>query len=397
MNLKTQPQRSGVKGAGAGIDGRDAKQRAFDLCVQKTRNNIKRLADSPVSAASAEDGNYFNFPERFYDIGNWTSSFFTGMALLAWQETEDEFFLNQVVRLAPHYREKVTTGRLDTHHDLGFLYSLYSVALYKMTGDRNHRETGLLAAELLSARFNDKGNFIRAWGRMDTDEQSDMAIIDSLMNLPLLYWAAIETNNEKFRDVAIRHADMVLSVFVRPDDSVYHAYRFNLRNGKPLKGDTYGGCAVESFWARGTAWAIYGFALSYACTGQKKYLLKAIDLAGKFIANLDAEIVPMWDFRLSSEAPRIPDASAGSVAVCAFQELLKHMPGDARLLQAREKLLSRLCDKKYLDDNVECPGIQRLGQVADAEKMAKNAYTSWGDYFLMEALSRELGYGESWW
>ena len=83
------------------------RKRAFDLCVQKTLGNIKRLADEPKSAAWAVDGNYFNFKENFFEIGNWTSSFFTGMALLAWRETEDEYFLNQVLRLAPHYREKV--------------------------------------------------------------------------------------------------------------------------------------------------------------------------------------------------------------------------------------------------------------------------------------------------
>lgn len=395
MNLKTQ--KPGAKSASVQASGREMKEAAFNVCVQKTRYNIVRLADEPKSAALAEDGNYFDFPVGFFEIGNWTSSFFTGMALLAWQETEDEFFLKQVLRLGPPYQEKITSRRMDTHHDLGFLYSLYSVALYKLTGERKHRETGLRAAELLSERFNKKGNFIRAWGRMDTSEHDNMAIIDCLMNLPLLYWAAIESGNEKFRDIAIRHADMVLRVFVRADDSLYHAYRFNLKTGKPLRGDTYGGCAVESHWARGTAWAIYGFALSYAYTDEKKYLLTAIRLARNFVANLDAEVVPMWDFKLTPEAPRIRDASAGSVAVCGFLELLKHIPDDMGLLEAKDKLLLRLCDKKYLDDNLECPGLQRFGQTGGVEKLATNAYTSWGDYFLMEALSRDLGYGESWW
>ena len=77
----------------------------YDLCARKTRRNIQRLADRPVSGAWAVDGNYFDFKEGFYEIGNWTSSFFTGMALLAWRQTEDEYFLNQVLRLAPHCRD----------------------------------------------------------------------------------------------------------------------------------------------------------------------------------------------------------------------------------------------------------------------------------------------------
>src|SRR5579871_5465323 len=106
-------------------------RRAYELCTAKTHVNIKCLADAPKSGAWAADGNYFAFDEGFYDIGNWTSSFFTGMALIAWQETEDEYFVSQVLRLAPHYRAKVFTHHMDTHHDLGFLYSLYSVALHK--------------------------------------------------------------------------------------------------------------------------------------------------------------------------------------------------------------------------------------------------------------------------
>src|SRR5512138_1123339 len=107
--------------------------RAFDLCVAKTRRNMKDLAEAPTTWSNAVDGDYSKFEEGFFEIGNWTTSFFTGMALLAWQQTEDEYFLRQTLRLAPAYREKAIARFLDMHHDAGFLYSLYSVALYKLT------------------------------------------------------------------------------------------------------------------------------------------------------------------------------------------------------------------------------------------------------------------------
>src|SRR5690348_10725020 len=96
----------------------DRLKSVYNLCIRKTRTNIQRLADEPKSAAWAADGNYFNFSEGFYEIGNWTSSFFTGMALLAWRTTETEYFIKEALRLAPHYREKVFTHFMDTHHDL---------------------------------------------------------------------------------------------------------------------------------------------------------------------------------------------------------------------------------------------------------------------------------------
>ena len=368
-------------------------QRALEPCVNKTRGNIKRLADEPKSAAWADDGNYFEFKEGFYDIGNWTSSFFTGMALMAWRQTEDESFLTQILRLAPNYREKVFTHSLDTHHDLGFLYSLYSVALYELTGDREHREVGLRAAEVLADRFNPKGGFIRAWGRMDSNEPqfpANMAIIDCLMNLPLLYWASQQNQDGKFHDIAVRHADMALKYFIRADDSVCHAYRFDLETGKPIGPDNVCGDGKHSYWARGATWAIYGFALSYKYTRDRRYLDASLRMAKKFIAQLDGEVVPVWDFRLAQNGPRVRDASAGAIAVCGFQELARHGAADADIIAAKNALLDRIC-KDYIDFNAACPGVLKFGYGN------KEAYSSWGDYFLMEALSRELFRFQPWW
>lgn len=374
-----------------------ALQRAFDLCVRKTRGNIKRLADDPKSAAWAVDGYFFSFNEGFYEIGNWTSSFFAGMALLAWRATEDEFFLNQVLRLAPCYQEKVFVRFRDTHHDLGFLYSLYSVALYKLTGDKRHREVGVRAAEMLARRFNEKGNFIRAWGHLDTAEHDNMAIIDCLMNLPLLYWATKETGDWKYHQIAVRHKETTLKHFIRPDHSVCHAFRFDVSTGEPLGPDNYCGFGRDSYWARGAAWAIYGLALGYGCTRDRKYLDASLRLAGNFIAQLDGDLVPAWDFRLPPSGPKaIRDTSAAAVAVCGFQELFKHCPGDGPIAAAAQSILSRLCRADCLNDDDACPGVLKNGQVGGGGGV-QNAYTSWGDYFLMEALDRALHGGTTWW
>ena len=377
-----------------------ALKRAFNLCLHKTRGSIKRLADEPKSAAWASDGNYFNCNEGFYEIGNWTSSFFTGMALLAWRETKDKYFLQQTLRMAAAYVEKAFTKHRDTHHDIGFLYSLYSVGLFKLTNDKIHRETGLRAAEVLSRRFNEKGNFIRAWGRMDESESpigkemlrtDNMAIIDCLMNLPLLYWASSETGNQRYREIAIRHADMVLNYFIRLDGSVIHALRFDLDTGAPEAVDNYCGFSKDSYWARGAAWAIYGFALSYGYTGIDKYRKAAVRLAKKFLEQLDEEWVPVWDFRLPPEMPPVRDASASAIVVCGLQELKRHQAADETLLNAKGRLLERICQEDYLDDNPNYSGVLKSAY-GD-----KPAYSSWGDYFLMEALDRELHQGETFW
>lgn len=375
-------------------------QEAFDLCVAKIRGSIKRLADEPKSGALAQDGNYFAFHEGFFDIGNWTSSFFTGMALLAYRATRESSFLGELARLEDVYRAKVHPPHdANTMHDLGFLYSLYSVGLYKTILHPGHREVGLRAAQVLAQRFVEPGGYIRAWGRMDErdTDYAGLAIIDCLMNLPLLFWAAGETENAEFTRVAVSHADTTLRVLVRSDGSVCHAYRFDPVTGKPTVEANYCGRGVGSHWARGTAWAIYGFAMAYRYTRDEKYVAAAKKIAHVFIDHLDAHDVPVWDFRiLPGEAP-LRDASAAAVAVCGFQELARVGGGDPRFAATAKRLLQRLLTDEYLDRDTAIPGVLRQAEVGDGPGFAKNAYTSWGDYFFMEALASELQLGETFW
>lgn len=375
-----------------------AMTRAFDLCVGKARHNIRTLADAPKAAAWAVDGNYFAHPEGFNDIGNWTTSFLTGMALIAWRHTGGEFLLQQLLRLAPAYRKKAFNPEFHSHHDMGFLYSLYSVALYELTGDWQHREAGLQAAEALAMRFNPRGNFIRAWGKLGTDEHENMAIIDCMMNLPLLFWAAQESGDNKFRDIATHSADTTLKCFIRLDDSVYHAYRFDLGTGAPLGGDNYCGRDVGTYWARGAGWAIYGFAIAYRYTGDKRYLDASLRLARKFNRELDGDPIPAWDFRLPAGQAPLRDTSAAAIVVCGYQELETFGAADALIAKTKDSLLHNLCTEKYLNFDETCPGVLRDGQVgADGAGSAQNAYVTWGDYYLMEALDRELYQRETWW
>jgi unsaturated chondroitin disaccharide hydrolase len=369
---------------------------AYDALVAKIRRNIVDLVAQPTTWSWAADGDYSTWNEGFFEIGNWTTSFHTGMALIAWNETKDDHFLDHVLELEPLYRAKIDAHAADTMHDLGFLYSLYSVALYKLTGEERHRECGIKAAETLAARFRPAGDYLRAWGRMD-EEGTDwdaMAIIDCMMNLPLLYWASEETGDPRFKDIAVRHADTTLKCFIREDDTVFHAYRFDPITGAPTTGENYCGYHKDSHWARGTAWAIYGFAMSYRYTREQRFLDASLRVARKFLSLLDDEIVPPWDFRLPDD-PALPirDSSAAAIAVCGFQELEALGWADASLRAAKDAILDRLCSPDYLNTDPSVRGVLKHGQVGNPIK----AYTSWGDYYLMEALARETGMILNWW
>jgi len=262
-----------------------------------------------------------------------------------------------------------------------------------------HRDVGLAAAAALHQRFNHTGNFIRAWGRLDEPEgqlldgrrTDNMAIIDCMMNLPLLFWASQETGDSKYHDAAVRSADTTLKCFVRADDSVCHAYRFDLQTGAPLGPDNICGYGVDSHWARGTGWAIYGFALAYKYTRDELYLDAASRLALKFLSLLDREVVPVWDFKLPPGEDPFRDSSALAVVVCGLQELARQGGEDSKFFHSTRPLLQRLCSDDYLNAAENCRGILRS---AYGNRVA---YSSWGDYFLMEALARELGVSDGWW
>jgi unsaturated chondroitin disaccharide hydrolase len=233
---------------------------------------------------------------------------------------------------------------------------------------------------------------------MNTTEQDNMAIIDCMMNLPLLYWASLESGDQKYHAAAVRQADTTLKYFIRPDDSVFHAYRFDLKTGQPIGGDNYCGRSVDSHWARGTGWAIYGLALSYRYTRDKKYLEAALRLARKFNQELNGDVIPVWDFKLPAGEKPLRDTSASAVVACGYQELEELGAADALITRTKKSLLQHLCTDQYLNFDEACPGVLRDGQVgANGPGTAANAYMTWGDYYLMEALAKELFQANNLW
>lgn len=381
-------------------------RQAFDLCVAKSRANIGAMVRQPTTWAWASNGDYSAGNEGFFEIGNWTSGFHTGMAVLAWLETGDDVILEHLVAIEPMFQAKLEGEHaMNTMHDLGFLYSPYAVALYQISGDFRYRALALKAADRLITRFKENGGYFRAWGRMDEygTDYDGMAIIDCLMNMPLLYWASRETGDPRYRDMAVRHTDTTLENFIRDDDSVFHCYRYDLENGAPLRPDNYCGHSPDSHWARGSTWAMYGFALAYRHTGEKRFLDASLRVTRKFIDCLDDEVVPIWDFRLSPGYPPMRDSSAASVAVCAIRELEDMGMADPAMTAIKKRLLNRLLSPDYLDSDLSVRGMLKHGEVGDGADEARYyykgrlVYTSWGDYYLMEALARELGLTVGWW
>jgi len=226
---------------------------------------------------------------------HWMTGFWPGMLWLTYHATGDASLREKAESLYPSF-----VARLDNHvsliHDLGFIYLLSCRAHWMLTGDEDARATALHAARELASRFNPRGGYIQAWGEIGQEPEAGRMIIDCMMNLNLLYWASEQTGDPGYQEMARRHARTSQTHLMRPDGSFYHTFFFDPHTGTPLYPKNHQGYADESAWARGQAWAIYGFALSAEWTGDESFLTTAQKVADFFLTASPPDRTPLWDF-----------------------------------------------------------------------------------------------------
>lgn len=340
-----------------------------------------------------------DFPTRGYPAYNtapndhWVAGFWPGMLWLAYHATQQADLRNAAEALLPSFAERLEK-RVDLSHDLGFLYTLSARAEWLITGNRQARDLGIAAARELIKRFNPQGNYIQAWGDIGQEPEAGRMIVDCMMNLPLLYWAGAETGDARYREIARRHAEATLRHLVRADGSTYHTFFFNARTGQPLGGKTNQGYADESLWARGQAWAIYGFALSAQWLENADFLAAARKAADRFLSESPADKVPFWDLRLPADAPHYLDSSAGAIAACGLLRVAR-LSGDDGYRRQAETLLRTLV-AECLETDPHRQGLLKHG-AQNVPQDITDDYLIYGDYFFLEALLTLTGQAADFW
>lgn len=361
-------------------------EEALDFSYEKIRNNLSAFAELVPPAASK---NQVYIPEANKD---WTASFWVGMLFLAKEgantETYDEVISKQLASFANRLDEKV---ELETH-DIGFLYILSAIADYKVNHNESSRELAIQAADLLMTRYNENAHIIQAWGDLSDPTQRGRMIIDCLMNLPLLYFASNETGDDRYRKAAYYHAKQTQKYIVRPNATTYHTYYFDTDTGEPIGGKTQQGYSDDSCWARGQAWGIYGFTLSYLYTGDKSFLDSAQKVADYFIAKLPSDSVPYWDLIFSDDDGEEKDSSSGAIAACGLLELAKALPLTSPNRQIYEtialKIMRALASEYTTEDFPASNGILVHGVYDKKSAKGVDECMIWGDYFYLEGLIR---------
>lgn len=374
---------------------RDFVGRELDLCREKVDALLPRFPDC-FPGANTEG---LTYPAERENI-EWTTSFFSGMLWLLYEHTGEGRYLDTLERHLLSFCERVEApGYVDTH-DLGFLYSLSCYPAVLLRGDERARACFLKAADYLRARYFPRAEIIQAWGDLNDPNNRGRMIIDCLLNLPLLYQASRMTGDASYRDMALRHARQAQKYLVRDDDSTYHTFYMDVETGAPRFGRTAQGYSDSSCWARGQAWGVYGFTLSYAHTGEKSFLDTACRLLDYFLAHLPEDGVCYWDLCFTEGAqPR--DSSAAAIVCCGILELLRHLPLTHPRRGAYEEALERMMAtlaRHYTTRNMpQADGLLLHGVYSMPDRRGVDECTIWGDYYYMEALFRLLYGGYTYW
>lgn len=365
-------------------------------------NSELAYCDAQIKRTIAEIGKSDKMPRNIMDslsqwnlvpvhIGEWTAGFFPGMLWYDYENTKDE----TVLEYANYYTDLLEPlTKLPAYdHDLGFqLFCSYGNG-YRLTGNEQYKQIILNAADTLATLFNPTVGTILSWPReVDNGRFAPHnTIMDNMMNLEMLYWAAKNGGSNKLADIATKHAETTMKHHFREDGGNYHVALYDTVTGDFIKGVTHQGYADSTLWARGQAWAIYGYTMVYRETNDKKFLRFAEKVSDLYLSRLpEGEYVPYWDF----DAPNIPneprDASAAAIVASALLELsqLEDNTGKAEQYKsAATSMLIELSSEKYQSRNSK-PSflLHSTGHMPNGSEV--DAAINYADYYYIEALTR---------
>lgn len=358
---------------------------SINFILTKINENLDTFTDKFPKASSKD----LVYPA--IDNTCWTASFWTGMIWLAYEYTNDDKYKNIAMKHVKSFRERLSFPEHTNHHDIGFLYSLSCVAAYKITGDEFARDTAILAADRLMERYLPVAGIIQAWGDLSDPEQQGRMIIDCCMNLPLLYWTTEITGDQKYKDAAESHVKQASKYIVREDSSTFHTFYMDTKTGEPKFGKTFQGFSDKSCWARGQAWAMYGFPLSSGYIKDDKILGLTENVSNYFLNRLPKDEVCYWDL-IFTEGDAYRDTSSVGIAACGLLEYIKYMkdsdPNRVIYKNAAIKMIKSLSENYTTVTEEKSNGILLHGVYALPQKLGIDECNLWGDYFYFEALTR---------
>lgn len=379
---------------------------ALAYCRQQVLTALTQLsADSTYAAGThvprniPSDGSAWTL--RPISAEEWCSGFWPGILWQLGMATDDATLLDEAQRLTEPFWALATQPCFD--HDLGFLVITTLMHEWEYAdGDDDCRAAIVACADTLATLYNPAVGTLLSWPRHVADYGGHNTIIDNMLNLELLFWASNHGGDSRLYDIAVSHADTTMAYQFRPDATVSHVAIYDPHTGRHLRCCTHQGYSDSSLWARGQAWAIYGYTLCYRETHEPRYLAFAQRVTDAYLRRLPADGVPYWDFddpRIATSpaddlvpsatvAPR--DASAAAVVASALIELSQYVEDPAlaeHYLAEAKHMLRTLSSPSYRCGDgkpaflLHATGHHPAGSEIDASIV-------YADYYYLQALLR---------
>lgn len=317
---------------------------------------------------------------------NWCEGFLGGQLWLLYRHTGDDYWRKK----AEHYSRLIEHRKTDRNvHDLGFLFWSTWRRWYELTGDEAINDIVIEAGQTLALRFKEDGQYLRSF------VADESLFIDIMMNVGIIYYAAQQTNDENLWRIANQHSLTTRRYLVRGDGSTSHEGIFDMETGEFLRQSTHQGWRGDSSWARGLAWALYGFGTAYKFSKDIRFLNTAEACAAYYIEHTPTNGVPPNDW-LESDPPRPYESSAAAITASGMFNLarLTQDPIRAKFYQDYAlNIIDTLTEPEFLAVNTpDWEGILKQGSYHEKKGLGVGESVMWGEYFFLEAVSKVLGY-----
>ena len=324
------------------VSGRFDADEALAYCDAQVRRTLDELAQ--------RDGgvDYTMMPRNIADSAShwycskvtkdeWCAGFWPGILWYDYEYTNDPAIRQEAEKFTASLEYLTYEPAYD--HDLGFLMFCSYGNGYRLTRNESYRQAILRSAEALSALFNPKVGTMLSWPRNVAMFGGHNTIMDNMINLEMLFWAAKNGGDKKLYDMAVSHADTTMKYHFRPDYTSYHVAVYDTLTGEFVKGVTHQGYDDNSMWARGQAWAIYGYTVVYRETKEPRFLDFVQKVADVYLEHLPDDYVPYWDFN----DPAIPYAPRDASAACVVASALLELSGYVSPEKGQEYKKAAVC------------------------------------------------------
>jgi unsaturated chondroitin disaccharide hydrolase len=317
---------------------------------------------------------------------NWCEGFLGGQLWLIYGNTKDGWWRER----AEHYSRLIEHRKTDRNvHDLGFLFWSTWKRWYDLTDNPDVQKVVIEAGQTLALRFKEKGQYLRSF------VADESLFIDIMMNVGIILYAGMKTNDENLHRIAVQHSLTTRRYLVRGDGSTSHEGIFDVETGEFLRQTTHQGWRSDSSWARGLAWALYGFGTVYHFTHEPRFLQTAELCAQYYIENTPSHGVPPNDW--SQPAPSRPyESSAAAIAASGLLNLATLSSDPVRQRLYRDyalRILDTLTDPEFLATATpEWEGILKHGSYHERLNLGVDESVMWGEYFFLEAVDKAMKY-----